>query len=63
MKTGDEKIVENFENMIHFQRLIPFKILNSDTILGRYRSRIITKFSLEKLENVSKIYFKNFWKN
>ena len=44
--------------MIPFQRLIPFKSLNSITIRGRYRSRIVKKFSPEKLENVSKTYFK-----
>ena len=48
--------------MIHFQRLILFKILNSVTIQGHYRSTIVTKFSPEKLENVSKNLFKKFWK-
>ena len=45
--------------MIHFQRLILYKILNNVTIKELYRSRSVTKFSPEKLENVSKTYFKN----
>ena len=46
--------------MIHFQRLILFQILNSVPIRGRYRSMIVTKFSPEKLETVSKPYLKIF---
>ena len=49
--------------MIPFQRLILFKILHNVTIRGRYRSRIVNKFSPEELENVSKTYFKNSEKN
>ena len=60
INTGDEKIVQLFEKMIHFQRLILFKILNSVLIQGRFPFRSITKFSPEKLENVSKTFFKTF---
>ena len=48
--------------MIHFQRLIGFKILNSVPIRGRYHYRIVTKFFPEKFDNVAKSYFKNFEK-